>query len=53
MAQVSNNQQRQEVARALFEADEGVEYIGNAQIWAQCFVLLLSKGDLIWYDLIW
>ena len=32
MAQVSNNQQKQEVARALFEADEGVEYIGNAQI---------------------
>ena len=27
MAQVSNEQQKREVARALFQADEGVEYI--------------------------
>ena len=53
MAQVSNNQQKQEVERALFEVDEGAKYISNAQIWAQCFILLLSKGDFIWYILIY
>ena len=47
MAQVSNNQQRQEVERALFEVDQGAKYISSAQIWAQCFIFLLSKGDFI------